>query len=109
MKTSYCFWITLHRNFPKVERFGLGQKIEGAFLEMLELTFYASYLGPEQKIPVLARAITRLDIVKFFTQLAWENKLIATEKYSELISGLEEIGRQLGGWKRGLDTKTPRP
>ena len=27
------------------------------------------------------------------------------EKYSELIKSFEEIGRQLGGWKKGLEIK----
>ena len=55
---------------------------------------------------MLNKAITKLDIVKFFAQLAWESKLIPTDKYSDLTSGLEEIGRQLGGWKKGLQKKT---
>ena len=55
---------------------------------------------------MLNKAITKLDIVKFFAQLAWESKLISTDKYSGLISRLEEIGRQLGGWKKGLQKKT---
>ena len=54
---------------------------------------------------MLNKAITKLDIVKFFTQLAWEIKLIPTDKYSQLISGLEEIGRQLGGWKKACKRK----
>jgi hypothetical protein len=55
---------------------------------------------------MLNKAITKLDIVKFFGQLAWESKLIPTDKYSEFIASLEEIGRQLGGWKKGLQKKT---
>jgi hypothetical protein len=58
---------------------------------------------------MLNKAITHLDIVKFFCQLGWESKLIPNDKYSDLILRLEEIGRQLGGWKKGLITKTPRP
>ena len=55
---------------------------------------------------MLNKAITKLDVVKFFAQLAWESKLIPTEKYSHLLASLEEIGRQLGGWKKGLQKKT---
>ncbi|MDO8590561.1 MAG: four helix bundle protein [bacterium] len=106
-KDAYRFWSALHRDFPKIERFGIGQKIELSFLGILELTFSASYLAPEYKIPMLGKAISKLDVVKFFTQIAWENKLIATEKYSELLSRLEEIGRMLGGWRKGLQSKTP--
>ncbi len=107
MKEAYSFWLALHRDFPKVERFGLGQKIEQAFLDTLELTFCLSWLPSEHKIPLISKAISRLDVVKFFTQLAWENKLIPTNKYSDLLSKLQEIGRQLGGWKKGLQTKNP--
>lgn len=56
---------------------------------------------------MLNKAITRLDVVKYFVQLAWENKLIASNKYSDFLPRLEEIGRQLGGWKKGLQKKTP--
>lgn len=56
---------------------------------------------------MLNKAITRLDVVKFFVQLTWEDKLISNEKYADLLGKLEEIGRQLGGWKKGLQTKTP--
>jgi hypothetical protein len=97
----------LQKNFPKTERYGLGQKINQTFLEILELTFNASYLPPDQKIIMLGRTISRLDILKFFTQLAWENKLIPMEKYAALAQKIEEIGRMLGGWRKGLQSKTP--
>lgn len=106
-KEAYQCWQTLHQNFPKIARFGIGQKIEQSFLSVLELTFTASYLPPEQKVILLGKTISRLDILKFFTQLAWEDKLIPTNKYAELSQKLEEIGRMLGGWKKGLQSKTP--
>ncbi len=105
-KEVYRFWITLHRDFPKVERFGIGQKIEHLFLDVLELTFVSIYLITEQKTLMLSRTIAKLDNLKFFIQLAWESKLIPTEKYALLSENLEEIGRQLGGWKKGLQKKT---
>jgi len=88
---------------------GLGQKIEHGFLDLLELTFSSAYLPIEPKIVCLSRAISKLDILRFFIQLAWESDLITTEKYSVLLAQLGEIGRQLGGWKKGLQTKTPQP
>ncbi len=35
-KTLYKDWILVCRNFPKVERLGIGNKIEQTFLEVLE-------------------------------------------------------------------------
>jgi len=106
-KEAYQSWLVLHRNFPRTERYNLGRRIDLVFLEVLELSFTASYLPPEQKIIFLSKAISRLDILKFFLQLAWENKLIPLKKYSGLSQNLHEIGRMLGGWKKGLQKKTP--
>jgi hypothetical protein len=53
----------------------------------------------------LGKAINRLDILKFFIQLTWEQKLVNNEKYLEISKELENIGKQLGGWKKGLEIK----
>lgn len=108
-KEAYQYWQALHRNFPKVERFSLGQKIDFVFLDILELTYATSYLPLEQKIIELEKIIPRLDILKFFIQIAWENKLIHTSKYAELSQRLNEIGRMLGGWKKGLHKRKLSP
>jgi hypothetical protein len=55
----------------------------------------------------LTMAISKLDGVKFFLQIAWENKCIPNEKYLKLSEDLNEIGKMLGGWRKGLQTKTP--
>ncbi len=108
-KETYCYWTIIHRDFPKVERFGIGQKIEQSFLDVLELTSASIYLVSEQKILMLSRTIAKLDNLKFFMQLAWESKLIPTEKYATISQGLEEIGRMLGGWRKGLQEKQKTP
>ena len=106
-KQAYVFWLSLHRNFPKVERLGIGNKIEQNFLSLLELTFQSAYLPLELKVATLGKAISKLDFVKFFAQLAWESKLIHTEKYAKLTEKLEEVGRMLGGWRKGMEAKLP--
>ncbi len=94
-------------DFPRIHRYTLGEKIESYFLDLLESIFISIYLSPTQKITQLTFAITKLDSLKFFIQLAWENKCIATDKYSSLAEQLYEIGRMLGGWRKGLEKKTP--
>jgi hypothetical protein len=75
----------------------------------LELIFLSSFASSEQKFPLLAKAIYRIDVLKFFLQLVWENKLLTTEQYSTLLAGIEEVGKMLYGWKKGLERKTPAP
>lgn len=104
-KETYRYWIIIHRDFPKTERFGIGQKIEQSFLNVLELTFASVYLVVEQKILMLSRTIAKLDNLKFFMQLAWESGLIKTDRYAYISKELEGIGQQLFGWRKGLQEK----
>ena len=102
-KDAYQFWLTIHRNFPRVERLGIGQKIESLFLDSLESSFSCVYLPTEPKMVLLGKTISKLDMLRFFCQLAWESRLIPTDKYTELSEKLEEVGRMLGGWRKGLN------
>lgn len=106
-KNAYSQWFLLFNNFPKVYRYTLGGKVEAYFLELLENIFVSLYLKPDQKITRLTIAISKLDGVKFFLQIAWENKCVPNEGYATLSEKLDEIGKMLGGWKKGLETKTP--
>ncbi|MST04340.1 MAG: four helix bundle protein [Candidatus Pacebacteria bacterium] len=107
LKETYSNWLAIHKDFPKVERLNLGRKIDELFVETLALIFSSVYLAPQEKIIYLNKAISKVDILKFFLQISWENKLILDKRYIEISSNLLEIGRQLGGWKKGLQLKTP--
>ena len=54
--------------------------------------------------------ISTLDTLRFLFQLGYESRLISEKKYITLSTPLIEIGKMLGGWKKGIDdklTKTP--
>ena len=60
----------------------------------------------------LRECIAKLDTIRFLFQLGYESKLIPEKKYIILSTTLIEIGKMLGGWKKGIDekisiTKTP--
>ncbi|MBP6908751.1 MAG: four helix bundle protein [Candidatus Pacebacteria bacterium] len=66
----------------------------------------------KEKSAGLKELITILDTLRFLFQLGYESKLIPEKKYIELSTPLIEIGKMLGGWKKGIDdkmtqTKTP--
>ena len=104
-KNAYSLWFSILNDFPKVHRYTLGGKIENYFLDLLENIFISLYLPPKEKINSLHLAIAKLDGVKFFSQIAWENKSIAKEKFITLSEQLQEIGKMLGGWKKGIEAK----
>jgi hypothetical protein len=103
---AYTHWFASVESIPKSHRYTLGGKVEHYFLEFLECIFTALYLPSEQKIKRLETATSKLDGIKFFAQICWENKCIPTKKYTELSSLLDELGRMVGGWKKGLEKKT---
>ena len=103
----YKLWLEFQNNIPKKLRHTLGEKIDSYFLDTIELLFTASYLGKEQKIPYLQKAGNKLDVLKFFLQIAWEIKALDNKKYILLSEQLNEIGKMVGGWNKGLQKRNP--
>jgi hypothetical protein len=107
--TWYILWQDYLTQFPKQNRYTLGNKIDDVFLLAIEYCFLASYASKETKLVHLERCISRVDLLKLLLQLAWEIRVLDTKKYAVLGEQLQEVGRMLGGWRRGLDTKnSPR-
>ena len=72
------------------------------FIEVIELAFLASYFYKAQKIPYVQKAVMKLDLLKFFLQIAWEIKALDNKKFTLLSEKLNEVGKMLGGWLRQL-------
>ncbi|MCX6721560.1 MAG: four helix bundle protein, partial [Candidatus Staskawiczbacteria bacterium] len=62
----------------------------------------ASYSDKVEKLISLKGASVKLDLLKFFLQIAWEIKSLDNKKYVLLSERLDEIGRMLGGWIKVL-------
>jgi hypothetical protein len=103
----YKLWQEYRDHFPKKSRLSLGEKIDSLFIEVIELLFMASYLGKQEKLPYLQKAARKLDVLKFFFYVSWEIGALDNKKYTDISEHLNEIGRMLGGWIRGIQTKTP--
>ncbi len=99
------------RNFPKDFRYTLGGRIDSLFLEIIEAAFSASVSIKEQKLSHIRKASLKLDVLKFFLQVAWEGKALDSKKYIVMSQRLAEIGRMLGGWQKqvmGIKKETPQ-
>lgn len=107
MLTVYKTWYGYRDHFPKKSRYTLGDKIDNRFLNVLELISLAAYQGVGEKVATLDRAITGIDLLKFLLRVAWELKILDDKKYTHLSEEINEVGRQVGGWKKGIQTKTP--
>lgn len=96
-------------HLQKSARYTLGEKIDACILDTVELLFSASYALPEKRLSLVRGAGAKLDLAKFFLQIAWEAKLLDSKKYLSMSERLDEIGRMLGGWVKQLSLKEIPP
>ena len=69
---------------------------------MIELIIKASYSDKAGKLISLTNGSFKLDLLKFFLQIAWDIKSLDNKKYIVLSEKLDEIGKMLGGWIRSI-------
>lgn len=96
--SAYKLWHSYLVHLPRLTRFTLGTKIDGYFIDCLELSLSAGYAPRETKSAYLRKLSTKLDCLKFFLKILWELKSLDNKKYITLSSQLAEIGKMIGGW-----------
>lgn len=89
------------------ERFGLGARVDNLLLDLLETLRRATFATNADKINILTHAIIKTDSIRFFVQTAWEAKLISTQQFELVSVPIEDVGKMIGGWRKGLLTKNP--
>ncbi|MFA5355629.1 MAG: diversity-generating retroelement protein Avd [Candidatus Paceibacterota bacterium] len=99
---TYKLWHEFLSDFPKDSRYTIGTKIDSLFLETIELIMRAAYSDKIEKLISLKDASVKLDLLKFFLQIAWEIRSLDNKKYIQLSERLDEIGKMLGGWIKVL-------
>ena len=99
---AYKLWHGFLPDLQKDSRYTIGTKIDSLFLETIELIIKASYSDKVEKLIFLKSASVKLDLLKFFLQIAWEIKSLDNKKYILLSERLDEIGKMLGGWIKAL-------
>jgi len=96
----------IQRNMERSARFGIGNKIDVLFLRILELLRKSMYAPINKKVVLLEEVTDHIDSFRFFFQLLWETKLISDKEYISFGSEIENLGKIVGGWKKGLINKT---
>jgi len=84
--------------FPKHEKYSLGEKLETAILESIELVITGNSQPKNFKEPFLLKAGAKTEILKLLFRLAFDCGFISQKQYLKLEEDLQEIGRMLGGW-----------
>ena len=108
-KAAYKIWLIVHRKMARSERFGIGDRIDKLWLELLDSLRKAAFAPLDKKVLALDAVIRVIDAVRFFIQIAWESGLMAESHFISLGKDIEEIGRMVGGWRKGILEKNPPP
>ncbi len=107
---DYAKWL-LERveNFPKSQRFVLGQRLTGQAMDVLDLLVEASYAREKTEILVLTNR--RLEVLRWTVRMAKDRKLFTPAQFEFSARALNECGRMVGGWlkSRGGALQAPNP
>ena len=101
-KSAYLVWYEYYIFLPKTHRYSLGLRIDNLFVEIIEAISTASFLDPTKKLPYVALANKKTDVLKILIMILWETKSLDNKKYIVLSLKIDEMGKMLGGWNGQL-------
>ena len=84
--------------FPRTYKYVLGDRIVGHVLDIQDLLINAVYA--RKKTGFLDQVNTRLEQLRFLLRLANELGGLAHKGYGHVSKMVDELGRQVGGWRR---------
>jgi len=96
--------------FPRSERYLLGERLETAAFDILEILLEASY--SREKAQLLQRVNVKLEHARHYVRMCKDLRLMSLHRYEVVSKMMNEIGVQLGGWirqQRGKDAKAQAP
>jgi hypothetical protein len=108
-KALYLIWQEHWQRFPKAHKYSIGLKLDQHLLVAIESVFLCLQEDdPARKLAYLRKANSEIDVAKFLLDLCYCNKSLSAKQLESLSEATIEIGRILGGWKKGLLEKQPK-
>lgn len=101
-KKSFDFLVKLTQitsNFQRDFRFTIGEKLNSTTIGFIVLIYKANSAKESERVEYILRLLDELQKITVLTRLATELKNIPRERYMELALMLEDIEKQLNGWK----------
>lgn len=84
--------------FPKYERYALGEKIELAILDSIEMLILANQTSKYEKEKILLKANSKVELLKILFRVALNCRILDDRGYLEIECRLQEIGKMTQGW-----------
>ena len=84
--------------FPRVHRFGLGERIQRLALDFQDTLVAAGKSNGKPRLEFLKAADTHLEQLRLWIRFSRDNQLITVRQYEHVIRIMAEVGRLLGAW-----------
>ncbi|MFZ3055073.1 MAG: diversity-generating retroelement protein Avd [Minisyncoccales bacterium] len=88
--------------FPKAQRFVLGQQIESTLVAILKKMIGANRERGEKRMEIIKEISVNIDELFILFRLAKDLKMISIKKYGISAEKINEVARLLGGWQKKL-------
>lgn len=82
--------------FPRSVKFSLGERIEGAALDVLDLLIDATY--SREPVALLRRINILLTRLRYLLRLSFDLRHLDGRRFEFAARAVDEIGRLVGGW-----------
>jgi hypothetical protein len=90
-------WAIPHiAEFPRNQRYTLGERVENKLFLLLELLIEAQY--SKEKVGALKKANLGIEQTRYLFRLAYDLRLVNLKTYELSAKYLAGIGVQVGGW-----------
>jgi len=88
--------------FPKIQRFVLGQQIENTFVDVLKKMIHANKERGEKRMEIIKGISVNIDELFILFRLSKDLKMISIRKYGIFAEKINEVAKLLGGWQKQL-------
>ena len=88
--------------FPKTQRFVLGQQIESTLVIILKKMIHANKERGEKRMEIIKEISVNIDEIFILFRLAKDLRMISVKKYGISAEKINEVAKLLGGWQKQL-------
>ncbi|NLV43002.1 MAG: diversity-generating retroelement protein Avd [Candidatus Hydrogenedentes bacterium] len=89
--------------FPRDHKFMIGDRIQKTLYDLLERLIRARY--SKDCAALLESLNAEIDVLRYQTRLTVDLRLLDQRRYEHVSGLINEIGRELGGWRRYVQRK----
>ncbi|MDD5016116.1 MAG: diversity-generating retroelement protein Avd [Atribacterota bacterium] len=88
--------------FPKIQRFVLGQQIENTLMGILKNMIRANKERGEERAAIIREISNSIDELFVLFRLAKDLRMVSVRRYGLTAEKINEVAKLLGGWQKKL-------